>query len=234
MLTQVKVCGICRPEDAQLAVDLGASAIGFVFWPGSPRCIEPGRARAIAASLPDGVLAVGVFVDQPAEDVIEIARTVRLDAIQLHGSERVEDFGGLRQRVIKAVAVGEAFDPSVVDALPETVTVLLDAHDPIRRGGTGRTIDWTIAAAIAQRRDTILSGGLNPSNVAEAVSRVRPHMVDVSSGVEAAPGRKDQTKLRDFFSAIRMADLSASAKATASPPEPRRRRKVSTTEASER
>ncbi len=233
MLTQVKVCGICRAEDAQLAVELGASAIGFVFWRSSPRYVAPEQARAITAGLPDGVLAVGVFVDQPAEEVIEIARTVRLDAIQLHGSERVEDFGGLRQRVIKAVGVGGAFDASVVDALPETVTVLLDAHDPVRRGGTGRTIDWTIAAAIADRRDTILSGGLNASNVAEAVSRVRPHMIDVSSGVEAAPGRKDPAKLREFFSAIRLADLTAPAKATASPPEPRRRRKVSTTEASD-
>lgn len=202
MLTQVKVCGVCRPEDAQLAVDLGASAIGFVFWAKSPRYVEPARARAMAAALPNGVLAVGVFVDQPAEDVIEIARTVRLDAIQLHGNERVEDFGGLRQRVIKAVGVGETFDPSVVDALPETVTVLLDAHDPIRRGGTGRTIDWTLAAAIADRRATILSGGLNASNVAEAISRVRPHMVDVSSGVETAPRQKDHAKLRAFFSAV--------------------------------
>ncbi len=202
MLTQVKVCGICRPEDAELAVDLGASAIGFVFWPQSPRCVETAHARAMAAALPNGVLAVGVFVDQSAEDVIEIARTVRLDAIQLHGSERLEDFGGIRQRVIKALGVGATFDPSVVDALPESVTVLLDAHDPIRRGGTGRTIDWTVAAAVAQRRTTILSGGLNASNVAEAVARVRPHMVDVSSGVEAAPGRKDPAKLRDFFSAV--------------------------------
>ena len=210
MLTQVKVCGICRPEDAQRAVDLGASAIGFVFWRGSPRYVEPGRARAVAAALPDRVRAVGVFVDEPAENIIEIARIVRLDAIQLHGSERVDDFAGLTQHVIKAVAVGDAFDPAVVDALPETVTVLLDAHDPVRRGGTGRTIDWTVAAAIARRRQTILSGGLNASNVADAIARVRPQMVDGSSGVEAAPGRKDDAKLRDFFSAIRTADLTVS------------------------
>jgi phosphoribosylanthranilate isomerase len=214
MLTPVKVCGICRPEDAQLAVDLGASAIGFVFWRGSPRYIEPGRARAIAAALPDRVLAVGVFVDQPPADVIEIAGTVGLGAIQLHGNERLEDFAGLPQRVIKAVAVGDAFEASIVDALPDGVTVLLDAHDPIRRGGTGRTIDWTIAAAIAERRDTILSGGLNALNVAEAVLRVRPRMVDVSSGVEGTPGRKDPAKLREFFSAVQSAKAGLKASTT--------------------
>jgi phosphoribosylanthranilate isomerase len=206
----VKVCGICRAEDAHLAVALGASAIGFVLWPHSPRYIEPHRAREIAAGLPDGVLAVGVFVDQPVADVIELADTLRLDAIQLHGSESVADFARVPQQVIKAIAVGDSFDPSTVDALPSGVTVLLDAHDPTRRGGTGRTIDWTVAAGIAARRDTILSGGLTALNVAKAVARVRPRMVDVSSGVEAAPGRKDAAKLREFFSAIRTADLKVS------------------------
>jgi len=127
---------------------------------------------------------------------------VPLDAIQLHGAERVEEFSGLAQRVIKAVPVGDGFDAAVVDALPGSVTVLLDAHDPVRRGGTGRTIDWTAAAAIAGRRDIILSGGLNAANIVDAISRVRPHMIDVSSGVESAPGEKDPAKLRAFFAAI--------------------------------
>jgi phosphoribosylanthranilate isomerase len=203
----VKVCGISRPDDAALAVALGALAIGFVFWPESPRYVEPARARDIADALPDGVLAVGVFVDQPVAHVVDIADTVGLDALQLHGNESVSDFAGVRQRVIKAVAVGAAFDPAAVDALPAHVTLLLDAHDPIRRGGTGRTIDWTIAAAIAARRDTILSGGLNAANIADAIARVRPRMVDVSSGVEAAPGRKDAAKLREFFAALDKAGL---------------------------
>jgi phosphoribosylanthranilate isomerase len=111
VLTRVKVCGICRLEDALLAAELGASAVGFVFWPQSPRHLDPDRARAIAAALPDGVAAVGVFVDQTPADVIEIAGTVRLDAIQLHGTERVEDYAGMPQRLIKALAIGATFDP---------------------------------------------------------------------------------------------------------------------------
>jgi phosphoribosylanthranilate isomerase len=202
VLTRVKVCGICRDEDAQLAVALGASAIGFVFWPRSPRFVDPDIARTIAAALPDDVMVTGVFVDQSPADIAEIARTVGLDAIQLHGTETVSDYARMPQRLIKAVAVREQFDVSVVDLLPRSVTVLLDAHDPVRRGGTGRTVDWTVAAGIAGRRETVLSGGLNASNVVEAVSRVRPYMIDVSSGVETAPGQKDQAKLRDFFAAI--------------------------------
>jgi phosphoribosylanthranilate isomerase len=198
----VKVCGITRADDAAIAVALGASAIGFIFWPQSPRYVEPMRAREIVDALPDGVLVVGVFVDQPVARVVEVADSVGLDAIQLHGHESVGDFGALRQRVIKAVAVDASFDLSSVDALPAHVTLLLDAHDPVRRGGTGRTIDWTIAAAVAARRDTILSGGLNAANVVDAIAQVRPRMVDVSSGVEATPGCKDPAKLREFFAAI--------------------------------
>ena len=210
MLTHVKICGICRAEDAQLAVALGASALGFIFWPRSPRYIDPERARAIAAGLPDAVTAVGVFVDQEPVNVMAIADTVPLDAIQLHGNEDVDAYAGISQRIIKAVGINEGFAPPLIDALPDGVTVLLDAHDPVRRGGTGRTIDWTVAAAVAARRNTILSGGLNVSNVADAIARVRPQMVDVSSGVEAAPGQKDHAKLREFFAAVRMADLRVS------------------------
>jgi phosphoribosylanthranilate isomerase len=199
---RVKVCGICRAEDAQLAVTLGASAIGFIFWPSSPRYCDPARAREIAAGLPPLVTTVGVFVDQPANHVIEIADCVSLGAIQLHGSEAVEDFNRVRQPLIKAVAVTPTFVPDDVDSLPEGVTVLLDAHDPVRRGGTGRTIDWTTAAQVAARRRTILSGGLHAANVREAIAQVHPHMVDVSSGVESAPGVKDAGKLQAFFAAV--------------------------------
>lgn len=199
---RVKVCGICRLEDAELAIALGAAAIGFVFWPGSPRYCEPDRAQAIAARLPAHITLVGVFVDQPVEHVIQIAQRVPLGAVQLHGTESVADFNRVRQPLIKAVPVTEGLEPATVDRLPEGVTVLLDAHDPIRRGGTGRTIDWKVAASIASRRRTILSGGLNAANVRDAIVEVRPHMIDVSSGVESAPGRKDAGKLEAFFAAI--------------------------------
>jgi phosphoribosylanthranilate isomerase len=200
--TRVKVCGICRADDAVRAVECGASAIGFIFWPGSQRCIEPEQARAIAARLPAGVTAVGVFVDQPLEFVEAVAAAVPLGAVQLHGGESVQAFARLTQPLIKAIAVTDRFDSSSVDIVPAAVTVLLDAHDPIRRGGTGRTIDWAVAATVSQRRPIILSGGLTAANVGDAIVRVRPLMIDVSSGVESAPGKKDPGKLREFFAAV--------------------------------
>ena len=202
MTPRIKVCGICRVEDAELAIALGAAAIGFVFWPESPRYCEPDRAQAIAAQLPSHITLVGVFVDQPVEHVIEIASRVPLGAVQLHGRESIADFERVRQPLIKAVPVVQGLDLTTIDDLPDGVTVLLDAHDPIRRGGTGRTIDWKIAAAVAARRRTILSGGLNAANVRDAIAEVRPHMIDVSSGVESAPGRKDAGKLEAFFAAV--------------------------------
>jgi phosphoribosylanthranilate isomerase len=198
----VKVCGIRRREDALLAAELGAAAIGFVFWPDSPRFIDPYRARDIAAALPPFVATVGVFVDQPADYVSGVAALVNLSAVQLHGRERVDDYARHAHRVIKAVPVGADFDALTVTELPERVTVLLDAHDPVRRGGTGRVIDWGAAAAVARTRRTILSGGLSPANVRDAAAAVRPYAVDVSSGVEAAPGVKDPVKLRAFFEAV--------------------------------
>jgi len=201
-LTRVKVCGIRRIQDAVLATDLGASAVGLVFWPESPRFIDPYRARAVAAALPPGVTPVGVFVDQPVEFVMGVARLIPLGAVQLHGSESIASFIRLTQRLIKAVPVTESFEATALDLVPPFVTVLLDAHDPVRRGGTGRTIDWGVAAAVAARRRTILSGGLTAMNVGEAVARVRPYMIDVSSGVESRPGVKDPVKLREFFAAL--------------------------------
>jgi phosphoribosylanthranilate isomerase len=199
MSVKVKICGITRAGDARLAATLGASAIGLVFWPGSARYVEPDRARAIVAELPDGVLPVGVFVNQPVEHVAAVARKTGIGAVQLHGDENAADFAGLGLRVIKSVAVGERFEPASVAAIPVEVTVLLDAHDPVRRGGTGRTIDWRLAAQVAATRDTVLSGGLTAENVREAIAEVRPYMIDVSSGVESAPGIKDAVRLRALF-----------------------------------
>ncbi|MBA3297757.1 MAG: phosphoribosylanthranilate isomerase [Acidobacteria bacterium] len=199
---RVKICGVTRASDAQLAAELGASAIGFIFWPQSPRFVEPDVAREIVAGLPPGVVPVGVFVDQPASQVRDIATRVGLGAVQLHGHESVEYAAALREPVIKAVSVREGFTAAALDVIPAAMTVLLDAHDPVTRGGTGRTIDWTLATAAAARRPLMLSGGLNPDNVRDAVRAVRPYGIDLSSGVESSPGVKDHDRLRALFDAL--------------------------------
>jgi phosphoribosylanthranilate isomerase len=197
----VKICGVTRAEDARAAVEAGASAIGFVFWPESPRFIDPYRARAIRASLPPFVTAVGVFVNQPFEYVSGVASLVRLGAVQLHGDEPPAFASRLAAPVLKALPL-EAAGDRVLAAWPDEITVLLDVHDPVKRGGTGRTIDWDAAAAIAARRPIVLAGGLTPDNVAGAVARVRPSGIDVSSGVEVSPGIKDHRRVRALFEAL--------------------------------
>lgn len=206
-MIRVKICGITTPEDARLAADLGASAIGIVMWPNSPRYVEPARARAIVAALPPFVTAVGVFVDQ--SDASRIAEQVGLTAIQFHGDEPAVAYQDLALPVIKAVAVRDPAAVQAAAAVPPRATVLLDAHDPDKRGGTGRRIDWTIAAEIAAHRPVILSGGLNAGNVIEAVETVLPVAIDVSSGVESAPGKKDADKLRSLFEALSQSSFSA-------------------------
>ena len=193
----VKVCGITRLEDAGAAVAAGARAVGFVFWPESPRFIDPYRAKAIAAKLPAFVTAVGLFVNQPLEYVTGVASLVRLGAVQLHGDESVAFAESIRHPVIRALTLGDR-----IEEWPARTRVLLDAHDPARRGGTGQTIDWNAAAAVASARPILLAGGLTPENVAAAVSRVRPFGIDVSSGVERSPGIKDHHKIQALFEAL--------------------------------
>jgi phosphoribosylanthranilate isomerase len=199
-MTKIKICGIRRLEDALLAADLGADALGFIFWPSSPRFIDPYRARPIVRALPPFVTAVGVFVDQPWEFVSSVGRLLGLGAVQLHGNETPESYARSPFRVIKSVSVppGEDYVRRVA-AVPTTATLLLDAHDPVKRGGTGTTIDWNEAAPIAQGRPVILSGGLNADNVGAAIDTVKPYAIDVSSGVESSPGVKDADKLRALF-----------------------------------
>jgi phosphoribosylanthranilate isomerase len=200
----IKICGITRLEDARFAVECGAHALGFVFWPDSPRWIDPAHARAIAAWLPPFVTPVGVFVNQPADYVNSVAAAVGLGVVQLHGDESCDVAASLTRPVLKAMALTAG--ATAIDRWPPETMVLLDAHDPVRRGGTGRTIDWTSAASIAARRPIILAGGLNPDNVAAAIERVQPFGIDVSSGVEAAPGVKDHGRLKQLFEAIRDAE----------------------------
>lgn len=198
----VKICGITQLEDAEAAVGWGANAIGFVFWPKSPRFIDPYRARSIAAALPPFVTTVGVFVNQPAEYVNGVAALVRLGAIQLHGDEDPSYADAIVRPVVKAIAIDAATPDAIVDTWTARVALLVDVHDPVRRGGTGQRVDWTRAAAIAARRPVLLAGGLTPDNVAEAVRRVQPFGIDVSSGVERLPGIKDHARLRALFEAL--------------------------------
>lgn len=200
----VKICGITRADDAIEAVRIGATAIGFVFWPGSPRYVDPYRARAIVSVLPPFVTPVGVFVDQGAAYVSGVASLVRLGAVQLHGRETPEAAAATGRPVVKGITLGET-----IDAWPESVVLLLDAHDPVRHGGTGQTIDWDAATAIAARRRVILAGGLSPENVGEAVARVNPYGIDVSSGVEESPGVKHHGRLRALFEALHGSHVSS-------------------------
>jgi phosphoribosylanthranilate isomerase len=197
----IKICGITTAEDAQAAVECGASAVGFVFWPESPRYLEPDRARAIIATLPSSVAAVGVFVNQPARHVNSVAGLAHLAVVQLHGDETPAFAAEMSRPVIKAVSVdGDA--PALAE-WPESVVLLVDAKDPVRRGGTGIRADWLAAAAIASGRRLLLAGGLTPENVAEAIAQVRPFGIDVSSGVELRPGVKDHRRLKALFDAMR-------------------------------
>jgi phosphoribosylanthranilate isomerase len=200
----VKICGITRAEDADLATELGASALGFVFWPGSPRYISEDSARDIVRRNAGAVASVGVFVDQDPDEVARIVETVGLNMAQLHGSESADYCRTLASRVpkvIKAIGLRNGA-PAAVEAFGREVVILVDAHDPARHGGTGQVVNWETARQLAASRETILAGGLRPENVADAVRAVAPYGVDVSSGVESAPGVKDATRLRSFFEAL--------------------------------
>jgi phosphoribosylanthranilate isomerase len=208
MRTRIKVCGLTRLDDAWRAVELGVDALGFVFWPGSPRCVSLRQAAPIAAALPPFVSTVGVFVNQPLEEIRTVAASLGLSAIQLHGDESPWSWGDVPGRCIKAIGVGAGIDAAAVAAWPQEVWPLLDAHDAARRGGTGRACDWDAAAEVSRTRPIILAGGLDASNIGEAVARVRPFAVDVSSGVEREPGVKDPDRLRAFVESVAAADAA--------------------------
>lgn len=197
-MVQVKVCGITRAADAMAAVSLGATAIGFVFWPQSGRYVTPAVAASIARLVPD-VVTVGVFVDSSVEEVHEVADEVGLTSVQLHGDEPDDMYMQLSYNVIRAIGVEGEKTIAKVDRVPQDVMVLLDVHDRVQRGGTGQTVDWDVAATIAAKRQIFLAGGLRPDNIAAAIRGVRPYGIDVSSGVEASPGIKEVGKLASLF-----------------------------------
>jgi len=195
---RVKICGITSAADALHAIRCGADALGLVFYAKSPRCLSPEQARTIIGELPPFVTAVGLFVNQRAEEIRRIFEFCGLDAVQLHGDEAPEDCRLAPLRVIKALRVRDEASLADLDQYPVNA-VLLDAWSPDSYGGTGLTFNWQLAARAAKTRHIILAGGLTPENVAGAVRAVRPYAVDVSSGVESAPGRKDRQKVAAFI-----------------------------------
>jgi len=204
----VKICGITRLEDARAAVQHGARAIGFICWPDSPRYAAPERVAAIVAALPPFVTTVGVFVGQPVAEMNAVARRCRLDRVQLHGGEPVETLAALERPAWRVFRVGSEADAAAAMAAPDRVVHLDTLHERLV-GGTGRAFNWDWARRVAAAKTVILSGGIVPENAAEAVRTARPAALDVSSGVESAPGIKDPAKLAALFRAL--ADAPAAA-----------------------
>lgn len=203
---KVKICGIRDYETARVALDCGAWALGFVFHPPSPRFVEPDRVAEIIRRVPAGVLTVGVFVDWPLDSLNEAVRTAGLGAAQLHGSEDLAYARGVRAgMVIKALRAEPGFDPRRVLDFPGC-SILLDAYHPTLAGGTGIRVDWSLARRAAEHAPIILAGGLDPESVKEAILAVRPAAIDVSSGVESAPGAKDRQKIRRLFAEVEGAE----------------------------
>jgi len=204
MSVRVKICGITSAQDAEVAVRSGADAIGFIFYPKSPRFVEPETVAAIVGTLPPFVTPVGVFVNEPTDRLRDIVEGTGLRAVQLQGDELPEACVGLPVPVIRALGIGPNFDVESLKKWP-VGTFHLDTAKPGSYGGTGETFDWAIAGKAAAAHRIVLAGGLTPDNVTEAVHTVRPYAVDTSSGVEASPGIKDPAKVAAFIKAAKQA-----------------------------
>lgn len=200
-MIRVKICGIRRYEDALRAAELGAAAIGFVFYPRSPRFVTPSQAAAIARDLPPFVARVGVFVDPCLEEVESISREVPLTWVQLHGNESPEFCRRVGRPVLKAFRVGQDFSLSQLGAY-SVQALLLDGFDPKLPGGSGRTFPWHLALQARQYGSIVVAGGITAENAAEAIRTAKPDAIDVSSGVERRPGEKDHDKLKQLFDVV--------------------------------
>ena len=217
-MVQVKICGIRRAEDAEAAVEAGASALGFNFWKGTPRYISPREAARIRSTVPGDIWTVGVFVDETPERVLEIAAETGVTVLQFHGSESPEYLERLESFVkIKAVKVGSDFQPEQIRSYRSASAFLLDGFVAGMHGGTGKTFDWSQALKAKAFGKIILAGGLKVSNVGEAVRQVSPWGVDVCSGVEAEPGKKDPQLIREFIQAVRAAEAQLEVPSPATP-----------------
>lgn len=206
-MVKIKICGITNAEDAAMAVSAGADALGFVLYGKSPRFAEPNVVRDIVASLPPFVLPIGVFVNEEASVVRKLVDECGLALAQLHGDETAAYCEKLGRPVLKAVRLKDRGTLLALAEFQGRANVrgfLLDAFSDQAYGGTGRTVDWTLAEEAARSVPILLAGGLTASNVSDAIQRVRPYGVDVSSGVEARPGKKDPVKVKAFIEAARL------------------------------
>ena len=197
-MVRVKICGITTINDAMTAAEAGAEALGFVFYEASPRNVSPEQAKEIIRQLPPFVQTVGLFVNESLSRVNSLADTCGLDIVQLHGDEQPDFCNGVTRRVIKALRIKDISDLKSI-ASYQVSTFLLDAWSSSAPGGTGERFNWDIAAEASKNHKIILAGGLTPDNIIEAVKQTRPYAVDVSSGVESAPGKKDPDKVLSFI-----------------------------------
>lgn len=203
---RVKICGVRSMEEAEAAVEAGADALGFNFWPRSPRYIAPDAARSVVRQLSPLISAIGVFVNEDRQRIAEIVSDVGLNAAQLHGDETPEFCAGLGSiKIIKAIRVADDFDCASINRYSASM-MLLDTSVKGSYGGTGKSFDWRVAIEAKRYARIILAGGLTIENVAEAITSVKPFAIDVCSGVEAEPGRKDTGKLRRFMAEVARAN----------------------------
>ena len=202
MITRIKICGITNIEDAHAAVDLGADALGFIFVPDTPRYVEPQTAEQIISDLPPFITTVGVFADASIETVSETIQFCGLRAAQLHGSETPDYCNIVRKRcrvpIVKAFRVKDRHSLSRISEY-KVSAYLLDTYVKGKKGGTGETFNWDMAKEAKEYGRIIMAGGLTPQNVAQAIRHVEPYAVDVGSGVEASPGRKNHAKIKAFI-----------------------------------
>ena len=201
-MPEIKICGITTRDDALTVYEAGADALGFIFYPKSPRYVSPEQVRDIIAGLPRGITKVGVFVNEDPERVVKIAQSCGLDLLQFHGTETPSYCSRFpASMVIKALSPRTAEDIEEIDAFPVRA-ILVDAFAPGLYGGTGKVSNWEVAREIGEKHPLILSGGLNEGNVEEAIESVSPDAVDINSGVEYAPGKKDHAKVMKIISLI--------------------------------
>ena len=209
---KVKICGITNWPDARRAVEAGADFLGFNFYPPSPRYIAPAKARSIVQRLPKKIFAVGVFVNESEDTILDIASTVGFVHLQLHGDESPAAVARLSRifPVMKAIRVRKSFRPAQLARFKGAQAFLLDGFDAHHWGGTGKTFDWRLVPKRKGDARIFLAGGITPENVSDAIRTARPYAIDVCSGVESKPGKKDPQRMKAFMQAVREAQKSKS------------------------